>query len=94
MQKTIPTNVPNTVAVSAGVTACDCATGLAYVIRLVALQYCLAEMNMIVSVVVSFCINQDSLRVQPCNVVVTRINFCHVLVYDQHWCFSNTDFVC
>jgi len=39
MQETIPTNVPNTVAVSADVAACDCAAGLVYVIQLVALQW-------------------------------------------------------
>jgi len=38
MQKTVPTNVPKTVAVSAVVAACDCAAGLAYVIWLVALH--------------------------------------------------------
>ena len=43
---------------------------------------------MIVFVVVSFRKSQDRLRVQPCNVVVTCINFCDVLVYDQNWVFS------
>ncbi len=38
MQKTSPTNVPHTVAVSAGGAACDYAAGLAYVIQMIALQ--------------------------------------------------------